>query len=273
MTSGPAEGVRLEFVEAPNSRTETGFSGYWRLCLRRKSKRNALNPELIAQLRDQLGKVEVDRGLPLLVVRGDGPSFCAGADLDILASLEPESAGPFITELHRALAALRELDVISVAFVQGARVGVGFELAASCDLRIGRRDAWFSMPEVAVGVPSVVEAALLPRLIGWSATADLVLTGRRMEADEAHHRGLLREVLSGDEWVTAEERLAAEIARLDADAVRSQKRLLRVWEESFPSDAIRAGIDSFRNSYLEPGRVRRRIEDARRAPSLEENSS
>ena len=236
--------------------------GYWRVLLRRPSKRNAVDDDLAAKLRRGIAEIEVERGLPLVFLRGDGPAFCAGADLRTLSSLDENSAAPFISGLHRALDAVRQLDVITVALIQGACVGAGFELAASCDLRIARPDAWFSMPEVVVGVPSVIEAALLPRLIGWSTCADLVLTGRRMIAAEALERGLLREI-SEDSWDQVENRLVEEVAALDAEAVRAQKKLLRTWEESFPSEAIRAGIDAFAGCYREPDRVRRRIESSR----------
>lgn len=259
MTSSGARQVELAFVEGGSDRP-----GHWRLVIQRPSKRNALDRDVISALRDRIGEVEVERGIPLLVVRADGPSFCAGADLDTLASLDRSEAAPFIEGLHQALAALRDLDLVSVALIQGACVGAGLELAASCDLRIANENAWFAMPEVLIGVPSVVEAALLPRLIGWSACADLVLTGRRMESAEAFERGLLREVTSTD-FDRVEVRLAGEFSALDPAAVRSQKRLLRIWEERFPSDAIRAGIDSFAASYRDPAHVRSRIEQARRA--------
>lgn len=257
MNSGEPQHVDVTFVEGGS-----GGAGHWRLTLRRAAKRNALSAAVISELRERIGEVVAERGAPLLIVRAEGPSFCAGADLHALSSLDERSAAAFITSLHHALAALRDLDLVTVALIQGACVGAGLELAASCDLRIASEDAWFAMPEVAIGVPSVIEAALLPRLIGWSACADLVLTGRRMEPREALERGLLREIVPGD-WDRVEERLIDEMSALDPAAVRSQKQLLRIWEERFPSAAIRAGIDAFAASYTDPGHVRRRIERVR----------
>lgn len=258
MNERKAGAVELEFVEG-----ESGARGYWRLVIRRPEKRNAIDELQASRLRRCIEGIEPARGLPLLTVCGEGPAFCAGADLDSLAVLDQRSAADFISNLHHALDALRRLDLISVALIQGACVGAGLELAASCDLRIARPDAWFSMPEVVVGVPSVIEAALLPRLIGWSACADLVLTGRRMAAAEALDRGLLREVTSAD-WAAVEQSMVTEVSALDAEAVRLQKRLLRVWEESFPSNAIHAGVEAFAESYRDEGRVRRRIAGLRR---------
>lgn len=256
--SSPSGRIELGFVEIERPQS----SGYWRLIIRRGAKRNALDGALASELRHRVGQIEVERGLPLLVVLGEGPTFCAGADLDSLAALNESTAASFITGLHHALDSLRQLDLISVALIQGACVGAGLELAASCDLRIARQDAWFAMPEVVVGVPSVIEAVLLPKLIGWSASADLVLTGRRMRAPEAKDRGLLREITE-DAWEAVETRLVDEVSSLDAEAVRAQKRLLHQWQETFPSEAIAQSVAAFAASYRDPERVARRIREVR----------
>ena len=150
-----------------------------------------------------------------------------------------------------------------IAAVRGYCLGAGLEVAAACDLRVASDDASFGMPEVAVGIPSVIEAALLPTLVGWGRTRELVYTGGRWTAAEARAAGLLERVTAPadldaavEEWVTA-------IIANGPLAIRAQKALLRQWE-SLPLDqAIEAGIRTFADSYRtdEPRTYMRRFLD------------
>ncbi|HJO75520.1 MAG TPA: enoyl-CoA hydratase-related protein, partial [Rhodospirillales bacterium] len=108
-----------------------------------------------------------DGDLRAVVLTGKGEkAFIGGADISEMADLTPETAETFITGLHGASAALRRLPVPVVARIQGYCLGGGMEVAAACDMRIASESAVFGMPEVALGLPSVIEAALFPRLIG-----------------------------------------------------------------------------------------------------------
>src|SRR5262249_61896835 len=97
-----------------------------------------------------------------------------------MAGLDPDSAREFISRLHDACAALRGLAIPVIARISGYCLGAGLEIAASCDLRIASEGSIFGMPEVQVGIPSVIEAAVLPRLIGWGRARELFVTGRRI---------------------------------------------------------------------------------------------
>ncbi len=133
--------------------------------------------------------------------------------------------------MHRSCNALRELPVPVIARVNGYALGAGLEVAAACDLRIASSNAVFGMPEVKVGIPSVVEAALLPGLIGWGRTRELLLFGENIDAATALAWGLVEQVVAPDALDAAVE------ARLDAllaagpQAVRLQKKLIRQWED------------------------------------------
>src|SRR5439155_144470 len=98
--------------------------------------------------------------------------------------------------LHGVIAAIRTIPVPVIARINGYCLGAGPEVAAGCDLRVASDNAFFGMPEVKVGIPSVIEAALLPRLIGWGATAELVLLGENIDAAEALRIGLVSKVTS-----------------------------------------------------------------------------
>ncbi len=174
---------------------------------------------------------------------------------------------PILNELIAALAplatdeALRDLPGPVIARIDGYALGAGLEVAASCDLRVATDRASFGMPEVQVGIPSVIEAALLPSLIGWGKTRELVYTGDRIDAREALACGLVDRVVPADDLDAAVGRWLESICTAGPHAIRSQKRLLREWERLPLDDAIAAGIRAFRETYAgdEPRDAMRRF--------------
>lgn len=123
------------------------------------------------------------------------------------------------------------------------------EVAAACDMRIATLDAQFGMPEVAVGIPSVIEAALLPRLIGWGRTSEILMTGRVFGAQEALDMHFVESAVPDDELDSALATWTDAILNGGPLAIRAQKRLMLRWEELIPNEAIQAGIDAFAESY------------------------
>jgi enoyl-CoA hydratase len=193
-----------------------------------------------------------------VVVTGAGDkAFVGGADLETLGSLTPGSARDFITLIHTACDAMRQCPVPVIARINGYCIGAGLELAASCDLRIAVDSATFSMPEVRLGIPSVVEAALLTRLVGTGRARWLVMTGDSIKAPEALAWGLIEKMVDNhqklDESVNAT--LDSILAGGD-EAIRAQKRLCKRWEEVPLAESIRASIDEFGRAYEtdEPGK-------------------
>ena len=139
---------------------------------------NVLDSDLIRQLRAAIRALEPDRQLRCVVLRGAGDrAFIGGADIREMVGLDAATAHAFITRLHLACAAIRELPVPVIARIHGYCLGAGLEIAASCDLRVASDAATFGMPEVTVGIPSVIEAALLPGLVGTGRARALVYTG------------------------------------------------------------------------------------------------
>ena len=122
-------------------------------------------------------------------------AFIGGADIRELAELTPETTHAFISRLHLACAAIRRLQVPVIARIHGYCLGAGVEIAASCNLRVAGQSATFGMPEVKVGIPSVIEAALLHGLIGAGRTRELVYTGEPITATEAERCGLVERVV------------------------------------------------------------------------------
>ncbi|MBI3638092.1 MAG: enoyl-CoA hydratase/isomerase family protein, partial [Candidatus Rokubacteria bacterium] len=134
---------------------------------------NLLEPALIAALRRTFTDLAAESSLRAAVLTGSGRAFTAGMDVHVLHGLTAGSAKALITSLHDAIAAVHEAPFPVIAAVNGACLGAGFELALACDLRVAATDARFGLPEVRVGVPSVIEAALLPPLVGPGRAAEL----------------------------------------------------------------------------------------------------
>jgi enoyl-CoA hydratase/carnithine racemase len=225
------------------------------------AKLNILDPRGIAALERSFDELAADETLRVVVLRGAADrAFIGGADIHAMASLEPESARVFITGLHRACDAIRRLPVPVIARIEGYALGAGLEIAASCDLRIAADSARFGMPEVKVGIPSVIEAALLPRLVGWGRARWLLYTGETIDAAEAERWGLVERVIPSADLDAAVEACVAAILAAGPRAVRLQKALIREWEGLTLSDAIARGIDAFGEAYTTPEPMTRMAE-------------
>ncbi len=184
-----------------------------------------------------------------MILSGAGErAFVGGADIAELAALDQDSARDFITLVHRCCDGFRRLGVPVIARIDGYALGAGLELAAACDLRVASERAMFGMPEVRVGIPSVVEAALLPQLIGHGRARRLLLTGETIGAAEALAWGLVDAVAPPAELDAAVERFAAAILAGGKQAIRLQKALIRDWEDLSTSAADRARHRRLRRS-------------------------
>jgi enoyl-CoA hydratase len=212
-----------------------------RIFLNRPEKANALNSGALEELRRALRELAGDRALRAVILGGRGRTFCGGADREELGDLTAETAGAFVTRIHEVGHAIRELPVPVVAQLHGAVIGAGLEIAAACDLRVAAEGTRFAMPEVRLGIPSVVEAALLPRLMGSGRAAWLVLTGEAIDARRALEWGLIEEI--GEE--EAIQRLVKHVLAGDLEALRVQKQLLQLWDEAPLAISVTASIERF----------------------------
>ncbi|MBT3332757.1 MAG: enoyl-CoA hydratase [Rhodospirillaceae bacterium] len=213
-------------------------------------KLNAGSAPLVAKLISSFENLAKDDGLRAAVLTGAGDrAFMAGADLNELTMLKPESARHFITQLHLAAQAIRALPVPVIGRLRGFCLGAGLELAAACDFRVADESFVMGMPEVKVGLPSVIEAALLPRLIGWGKTRELLLMGGNYDADEALAMHFVEKMVPAGELDAWVENWLERILAAGPVAIRSQKSLIGKWEELGLGAAIEVGIDHFSDAY------------------------
>lgn len=238
-------------------REETEAGTIARLTLSHEAKRNAVSPGVIRGLTTAAAELTGDPDIRIVIVEGAGTrAFSAGADVRVLAGLDPEGARTFITSLHEAINAVRRLPVPVIAALRGYCFGAAMELAAACDMRIADTTLLAGMPEVRVGIPSVIEACLLPRLIGWGRTSELLLTGRNIDAEEALRIGFVERITSPE---TLDEALGEWIDMIlgcGPAAIRSQKSVMQAWETD-ERTSISASIDAFAAAYQtdEPARA------------------
>ena len=216
----------------------------------RQEKLNALNSAGIQKLTNAFVSIADDFNVRVVIFTGSGSkSFIGGADINELSNLNENTARNFITSLHELFVLIRHCPVPVIARINGYCLGAGMELAAACDLRIASNNAIFGMPEVKVGIPSVIEAALLPRLVGWGRSNYLVLTGENINARTAYDWGFLESVTEQDQLDIETDRFVDAIVKSAPLAVREQKRLVRQWEVLPLNAAIEVGIDSLANAY------------------------
>jgi enoyl-CoA hydratase/carnithine racemase len=229
-----------------------------RVTIDNTSKLNSLNRALMGEIVEAVAALASDPGLRLGILTGaGGRAFVGGADIGEIAALDHTSARDFITMVHRCCDSFRRLPVPVIARIDGWALGAGLELACACDLRVASERSKFGMPEVRVGIPSVVEAALLPRLIGQGRARRLLLTGDTIGAAEALAWGLIDIMAPDDGLDDAVDALATSILAAGPKAIRLQKSLILEWEELPAATAIARGIDCFVSAFdtNEPARM------------------
>ena len=136
-----------------------------------------------------------------------------------------------------------------IAKIRGFVLGGGMEVALACDIRVCARDARWGMPEVRVGLPSVIEAALMPRMAGWGQTANLLYRGGIIDAEDAHRMGFIEELADPAELDVAVDRVVHDILQCGPRAIRMQKRLLRAWRNMTLDEAVAFSIDCFEETF------------------------
>ena len=211
---------------------------------------NVMGRALVGELVRTLEALRRDGALRLVVLTGPrGGSFQGGVNIAEMAAFDSDAARDFITLLHQACHGLRVLAVPSIARIEGFCLGGGMELAAACDLRIGTQGSRYGMPEVQVGLPSVIEARLLPSLIGWGYTRELLYRGHLIDASEAHRIGFLQKLVPDGALDEGLRPWCEDILRAEPNAIRAQKRLLEAWLEAAPAVGIQASIDAFAATF------------------------
>ena len=204
--------------------------------LDRPEIRNALTgQDMLEELLDAIHDAETDPDVGVLVLEAEGPAFSAGGDIKEMAAqrgLFEGNAAKIIEKYRESIQQLTRFmattDLVTIAAIDGPAIGAGFDLALGCDLRLGTSRARFAHTFIEMGIiPGDGGAWLLPRVVGWQRAAELALTARSVDSEEALRIGILLEVAADDQLESRVLELAETIASKPRPAVIMAKRLLR----------------------------------------------
>ena len=207
---------------------------------------NLLGRSVFNDLNDELDRLNLDRNVRAMILIGSGDqAFSAGVDLHQMKDLNPVDAESFITELHAPARKLLTMSIPAIAAIKGPCLGGALELILACDIRLATDDAIFGLPEVQVGIPSVIEASLLPPTIGLGRARRMLLTGETVNAAEALAIGLVDRVVSSDQLMDAAQETANTFLGMSRDVVASQKDIVAKWLELGEEDSAAFTIREF----------------------------
>jgi len=204
------------------------------LTLNRPDKRNALDRQMITELKSALTRCDLSADVRLVVVRAAGKDFCAGLDLEELlasADLTPAENERRSMELGELFVMLREMPKVSVAVVAGRALAGGCGLATACDLVVARAGAQFGYPEIQRGFVPAMVMTMLRRSVGEKIAFDLAATGRLVSAEEAERLGLISRLLPADDFEVRVTTLLAQLAMSSPSALALIKQQLHQVEE------------------------------------------
>jgi enoyl-CoA hydratase/carnithine racemase len=180
------------------------------------------------------------------VFTGAGPrAFSVGMHLDVFEGLDPPGARDLIVKLRDCLAAVRTAPFPTLCAINGHCLGAAFELALASDLRIAADQATVGLPEIKVGIPSVVDAALLQQYVGLSKAKEMILTGDLYPVAELERYGLFNAVVPAEGLLDATRRILDRVAGWTPTVVAAQKRLFEIWQNGSLAAGIEASLDEF----------------------------
>lgn len=190
----------------------------------------------------------------VVVVTGAGDrAFGAGMHLDVFRDAAPGDGRAIITRLATCLRAVRTAPVPTIARLNGACLGAAFELALACDLRVAHTGVRVGLPEVRLGIPSVVDAALLPRYVGAALAQEMVLTGSVHRVDEPGTAPLVNRLVDSPAGLDAAvDDLVATLLAPTREVLAAQKELLETWREQGITGSVDASVDTFAEVFALP---------------------
>ncbi len=210
------------------------------ITLNRPEARNALNRAMCEDLITAAAATAADDSARLVLLRGSGPVFCAGADLKERKDMSVDEVRNRRLRGLAAYNAIEALPMPTVAVVNGAAIGSGTEIAASCDFIVATPQATFATPEALWGTVGATQR--LPRVLGKRLAKDLMFTGRKLTAEDAKIAGLVTRIVQPDALDSALTELAQTIGKASAAGLRQAKRCINEGSELDPRGAFATEI-------------------------------
>jgi methylglutaconyl-CoA hydratase len=221
--------------------------GVTRITLNRPEKRNALNDELIAGLKDALRRAHQSEDVRVVILTGAGSDFCAGADLMALQKISTATVAENLEDARSLMdlfLLIRKVQVPVIAAVRGSALAGGCGLALACDMVLAARSARFGFPEVKIGFVPAMVMAILRRNTSEKRAFELLTMGTEISADEATSYGLVNRVLDDEAFEDELDVFAHQFERVSSSAVSLSKRLFYEGEAMTFKDALECGVDT-----------------------------
>lgn len=197
--------------------------------LNRPERRNALTQALANELENAVAEFDRDNSQRVLIITGTGEkAFCSGADLLEVRDVADEGL-KLPTAPDQDMMGVGKCEKPVIAAINGLAVGAGLELALCCDIRMAADTAWFGLPEVERGFLAGVAAVTLPRLMPIGAVMELMMTGKRLDAQDAHRLGLVQQVHAPDQLLASAIETADRMSRYSPSALWGTKQVVRYW--------------------------------------------
>jgi enoyl-CoA hydratase/carnithine racemase len=215
--------------------------------MNRAEKRNALNDELCQALGEAFEEACHDESVRVVVLRGEGPMFSAGMDVNSLRALSenPDNLRPFRAELLRWWNLLEEMPKPTIAQIHGGAIGGAMELALACDMRVMAEDAITGLVETRIGlIPDVGGSSRLPAIVGLGNAKELIMTGKLIDGREAYRIGFANRIAPAEELDAATDQLVNELLACAPRAVGLAKRLLDKAAKPLFEDSLLREVDA-----------------------------
>ncbi|TAK43635.1 MAG: enoyl-CoA hydratase/isomerase family protein [Betaproteobacteria bacterium] len=222
-----------------------------RITLNRSKVLNAMNAEMLREIRAALGEAADDRRVRVILIDSASPrAFCAGIDVAYVKDLDGFGTREVGRELHRTFLTLRTTEKPIVAAIDGLCLGAGLELAVSCDFMIATKRSRFGLPNIHRGIPAIVEAAILPMAIGIQGAREMAYLGEFWDAAKAERRGLLQSVVPAGCLAAEAKALCAKLAEKSQPALATQKEIIHKWMTTDLESAIDFSINTVVLNWL-----------------------
>jgi enoyl-CoA hydratase len=229
----------------------TDENGIRWITLDRPEIRNALHADDLARITAAV--TGIGDSVQAIVLTGSGErAFSAGMHIDTFASAAPDDGRAIITGVRDCIGAIRRAVVPTVAMINGYCIGAAFEMALACDLRVAHPGVRFGLPEVRLGIPSVVDAALLHHYVGLSKAKEIILTGDLYPVSEFAAEGLINRIVEPGQLRAATLELLGSVTAHTRDVIAAQKGLFETWLNHGLQHSIDASVDVFADVFRAP---------------------
>lgn len=221
------------------------------ITLNRPEVLNCINDRMLDELEFALIQCDRDADIRFVMLKSTGDkSFCSGIDIECVKDKTPIDSRNIGRRLHEVFYRCRTLSKPILVVVDGLCLGAGLELAISCDLIVASVKSKFGLPNINVGIPAIVEAAVLPQAIGIMNARELCFTGWNWSADKALARGLINEVVAASELEATAQTWAQRLETRSPMAMTTQKEIIHLWMTTDLESAIDFSINTVALNWM-----------------------